>query len=76
MTEALKTVRLGDFKQVYMYPCVRDSLMVGIGGGFGVGGVRALLGGEFSPSIFLFQMIRPSILFDRRGEMEDSKDKD
>ncbi|KAH8819434.1 hypothetical protein F5884DRAFT_760516 [Xylogone sp. PMI_703] len=43
-TNALKTVRLGDFKQVHMYPCVRDSLLTGIGAGFGVGGIRALLG--------------------------------
>lgn len=47
--EALKTVRLEDFKQVHMYPCVRDALLAGIGGGFGVGGVRALLGGSWSP---------------------------
>jgi cytochrome c oxidase assembly protein subunit 20 len=47
LTEAVKTVRLEDFKQVHMYPCVRESLLMGIGGGFGVGGVRALWGGEF-----------------------------
>jgi cytochrome c oxidase assembly protein subunit 20 len=43
--EAVKTVRLGDFKQVYMYPCVRESLLNGIGGGFALGGVRLLFGG-------------------------------
>jgi len=26
-----------------MYPCVRDSLLTGIGAGFGIGGLRALL---------------------------------
>ncbi|EKD17670.1 hypothetical protein MBM_04039 [Drepanopeziza brunnea f. sp. 'multigermtubi' MB_m1] len=46
LTSALKTVRLGDFKQVHMYPCVRESLLMGIGGAFGVGGVRAVWGGE------------------------------
>lgn len=46
LTNALKTVRLEDFKQVHMYPCVRDSLLTGIGAGFGVGGLRALLGGK------------------------------
>jgi hypothetical protein len=30
-----------------MYPCVRESLLMGIGGGFGMGGVRALWGGMF-----------------------------
>lgn len=44
--DAIKTVRLGDFKQVYMYPCVRESLMMGIGGGFAMGGIRALWGGK------------------------------
>lgn len=44
--DAIKTVRLGDFKQVYMYPCVRESLLMGIGGGFAMGGVRALWGGK------------------------------
>lgn len=28
-----------------MYPCVRESLLTAFGGGFAVGGVRALLGG-------------------------------
>lgn len=45
LTNAIKTVRIQDFKQVYMYPCVRESLLAGIGGGFALGGVRALLGG-------------------------------
>jgi cytochrome c oxidase assembly protein subunit 20 len=46
--DVVKTVRLEDFKQVYMYPCVRESLLMGIGGGFGIGGVRALWRGMFS----------------------------
>ncbi|KAI9731420.1 MAG: hypothetical protein M1818_007810 [Claussenomyces sp. TS43310] len=44
LNEAIKTVRLGDFRQVYMYPCVRDSLLTGIGGAFAVGGIRGLMG--------------------------------
>lgn len=44
--EAVKTVRWQDFRQVHMYPCVRESLLTGIGGGFGMFGVRALWGGE------------------------------
>jgi cytochrome c oxidase assembly protein subunit 20 len=49
--DALKTVRLQDFSQVHMYPCVRESLLMGIGAGFGIGGVRGILGGELpSPS--------------------------
>jgi hypothetical protein len=38
-----------------MYPCVRESLLMGIGGGFGMGGVRALFGGMF-PSFIEFLM--------------------
>ncbi|KAG4410923.1 hypothetical protein IFR04_015942 [Cadophora malorum] len=44
LATAIKTVRIQDFKQVHMYPCVRESLLMGIGGAFGVGGVRALWG--------------------------------
>ena len=48
LTDAIQTVRLQDFTQVHMYPCVRESLLMGIAAGFGVGGVRSLLGGELS----------------------------
>ncbi|CCU76981.1 hypothetical protein BGHDH14_bgh04672 [Blumeria hordei DH14] len=44
LSEALSTVRLQDFKQVHMYPCVKDSLLLGIGGAFGMGGIRAIFG--------------------------------
>jgi hypothetical protein len=50
-------VRLEDFKQVHMYPCVRESFLMGIGGGFGVGGARALWGGEFILSVFYLKHI-------------------
>jgi cytochrome c oxidase assembly protein subunit 20 len=46
LSEAVKTVRLQDFQQVHMYPCVRESLLNGIGGGFGIGGLRLLFGGR------------------------------
>jgi cytochrome c oxidase assembly protein subunit 20 len=52
LAEAIKTVRLQDFKQVHMYPCVRESLLMGIGGGFGLGGVRALFGGVYPFSTY------------------------
>jgi cytochrome c oxidase assembly protein subunit 20 len=45
LAQAIKTVRLEDFKQVYMYPCARESLLNGIGGGFALGGVRLMFGG-------------------------------
>lgn len=43
--DAIKTVKIGDFKEVTTYPCSRESLMFGIGSGFAVGGVRFLVGG-------------------------------
>lgn len=46
--EAAKTIKLGDFKDLHKKPCVRDSFLVGIGAGFGVGGLRAVIGGWFS----------------------------
>jgi len=48
ITDAVKTIKLEDFKKVHMYPCVRESLLMGIGSGFGIGGIRALWGGMFS----------------------------
>jgi hypothetical protein len=51
LSDAIKTVHIQDFKQVHMYPCVRESLLMGIGGGFGVGGIRALLGGMSTHSL-------------------------
>lgn len=35
-----------NFKNVYKAPCARDSLMIGIAGGFGVGGIKAIFGGR------------------------------
>jgi hypothetical protein len=49
LAEAIKTVRIEDFKQVHMYPCVRESLLTGIGGGFGMGAVRAVWGSMYLP---------------------------
>ncbi|KAI9847628.1 MAG: hypothetical protein M1837_002202 [Sclerophora amabilis] len=42
--KAVKTIKLEDFTNVHRQPCVRDSLLAGILGGFGMGGVRAVLG--------------------------------
>ena len=52
--DAVKSVFAGDpnnpnsvsLTQVHKAPCARDALLVGIGLGFGVGGVSAVLGGE------------------------------
>ncbi|CAD6455712.1 4f3b4a17-0ff1-440d-86c7-1d0c0eb345d7 [Sclerotinia trifoliorum] len=41
---AIKTLRWQDFAQVHMYPCARESFLTGIGGGFAMGGIRAIFG--------------------------------
>ncbi len=48
LVEAAKTVQLEDFRNIHKLPCVRDSLLTGILSGFGLGGVRAVLGGTYS----------------------------
>ena len=48
LLDAAKSIRLSEFKEVHKKPCVRDALMTGIGAGFGIGGVRSILGGKYS----------------------------
>ena len=45
LKDAVKTVRWQDFSQVHMYPCVRESFLMGIAGAFGAGAFRAIFGG-------------------------------
>ena len=45
--DALRSIRLAEMKEVHKKPCARDAYLVGIAGGFGVGGIRAVLGGQF-----------------------------
>lgn len=46
IADIAKSITLEDLQTVHTKPCVRESLLMGILGGFGVGGVRAILGGE------------------------------
>lgn len=48
--DALRSVRLRDFKEVHRKPCVRDALLPGIGAGFAMGGIRAIMGGMLNKS--------------------------
>ena len=43
--DALRSIHPSDFQEVHKKPCARDALLTGIGGGIGIGGVRAILGG-------------------------------
>ena len=47
-TEAFKTITPGDFATVHKNPCNKQGFLIGIGSGFGVGGLRWILGA--SPS--------------------------
>lgn len=48
--DAMRSIQLSDFQEVHKKPCVRDALLTGIGGGFGIGGVRAIWGGMSTSS--------------------------
>ncbi|KAI7863578.1 hypothetical protein BDF14DRAFT_1885003 [Spinellus fusiger] len=43
VTEAFKTVKLEDFKQVAKIPCARNALLYGMGTGVSVGAIRYLM---------------------------------
>lgn len=52
--EIAKSIKIEEFKEVHQKPCVRESLLTGMGSGFAVGGIRAVLGGtERGPSMFM-----------------------
>lgn len=45
VSEVMKAMTMDNVKSFYKTPCARDSLLTGIGIGFGAGGLRTLLGG-------------------------------
>ncbi|KAL2223206.1 hypothetical protein M432DRAFT_635834 [Thermoascus aurantiacus ATCC 26904] len=45
LTEVIKSISWNDFTSFYKAPCARESLLTGLGTGFCVGGIRAVLGG-------------------------------
>ena len=49
--DAIKTVRVNELKEVHKKPCARDALLTGIGAGFGIGGLRAIMGGKYYSSV-------------------------
>lgn len=48
VTDAMKSLSTKDLTSFYKAPCARDSLMLGIGAAFGVGGIRGVLGGTIN----------------------------
>ena len=53
LLEAIKTVRVDELMEVHKKPCARDALLTGIGAGFGMGGLRIIIGCEYFNSITL-----------------------
>lgn len=43
--EAARTISAKDFTEIHKRPCVRESLLTGLGVGFGIAGIRSVLGG-------------------------------
>ena len=46
ISEAVSTIKPEDFSNLANYPCTRNALLHGIGAGFGMGGVRFIVGGR------------------------------
>jgi cytochrome c oxidase assembly protein subunit 20 len=46
LAESMKTLSMKEFTTFHKKPCARDSLLVGMAAGFGLGGVRGLAGGK------------------------------
>lgn len=44
--DAIRSIRPTELTEVHQKPCVREALLTGIGGGFGIGGARAIWGGN------------------------------
>lgn len=44
-SDVVGTVSMSEISSFYKVPCARESLLTGIGAGFGIGGVRAVFGG-------------------------------
>jgi cytochrome c oxidase assembly protein subunit 20 len=56
ITDAFKSLSAKDITTFYKAPCARDSLMIGMGAGFGIGGVRGVLGGKMAfKNLFLLE---------------------
>lgn len=44
-SEVVGSMSLSEVSSFYKAPCARESLMTGIGAGFGIGGIRGIFGG-------------------------------
>ena len=46
--DAIRSIKLSELTEVHKKPCVRESFLTGIGGGFGIGAARAIWGGKIA----------------------------
>lgn len=56
LSEAFKSLSAKDLTTFYKMPCARDSLLLGIGVAFGVGGIRGILGGTMNRMSFITEV--------------------
>lgn len=61
IADALKAVKVDDFKEIHKKPCVRDAFLPGIGAGFAMGGIRAIMGGASAATSVLARSNRHSL---------------
>jgi len=45
VADAVKSIKLDDFKKVHTQPCFRDAYLWGMSGGFAAGGLKFIVGG-------------------------------
>ncbi|KAL8813164.1 MAG: hypothetical protein Q9200_000467 [Gallowayella weberi] len=65
IVDALKSIKLEDFKEVHKKPCTREGFLTGLGAAFATGGVRVIFGGLYAwPRLSLRSMLtEPAPIF-------------
>lgn len=56
-SEVVGNVSMSEMSTFHRAPCARESLLTGIGAGFGIGGVRGVFGGQFPDLAFEIETI-------------------
>jgi hypothetical protein len=63
ISESLSSISMKDFSTFHKKPCARDSLMIGMGAGFGIGGIRGIVGGKFLVHLLFVQIYEAYFIF-------------
>ena len=56
-SEVVGDVSMSQISSFYKAPCARESLLTGIGAGFGIGGIRGVFGGASQSSVLGFSFM-------------------